>query len=368
MSAKKQSKVKHACVNCHFISISQLKWGGHPEFPTYTEGNYVFGVSERNQAERQEDITAEWGGHVMTLGDSEHVLTCYKGFWTEFDENVTKKRYGLISRMDRYRLIVEKDRVYCPDFLEYEPSTSFANADKILEKKKRLQSGQNEERVKPEKGVEPKKSYQFSLSGDIWLITYADETIRLKDSLGLKYIHYLLLNPGKEFFALELKKEVNPHFLSENQDSNARLGNDEISKQLKDGDLRIINSGTSGAKEEILDDQAVESYKTELKKLEIDLDDAEELSRDEEAEEIRNKIEAINKQLNAGFNIHGKRREFTNEAEKARVAVSKAIRTSLKKIQCEETGIPALDKHLHTTLSTGISCSYKPEKPIPWNL
>jgi|TARA_B100000315_G_scaffold259748_1_gene317002 hypothetical protein len=362
MSAKKQSKVKRACVDCHFISISQLKWGGHPEFPTYTEGNYVFGVSEREQARKKEDITTEWGGHTMTLGDSEHVLTCYKGFWTEFDENITKKRYGLISRIDRYRLIVEKDRGYCPDFLEYSPSMSFDHADRCLDEKKGLQSDQNEE------GVKPEESYQFSLSGNIWVITYADETIRLQDSLGLKYIHYLLLHPEKEIFALELKREINPVFLFKDQDGYERLGNEEVSKLLIEGKLRSMPTGTSGAKEEILDDQAVKEYKDELKRLTIKLNDAEELSQDEEAEEIRKKIEILMKQLSAGHDHHGQPREFTDESEKARVSVSKAVRASLEKIKDDKTGLPALWRHFCSTLSAGISCSYKPEKPMPWNL
>lgn len=148
MSAKKQSKARRACVDCHFISISQLKWGGHPEFPTSTEDNFEFGFSEREQARKNKEITATTvdGKYTTSLADSEHVLTCYKECWNEFNKNITKKSYSLITQANRYNLIVATDRSDCIYFFKYRPSMSFKAAEEhmdieLLQTKKRVLEG-----------------------------------------------------------------------------------------------------------------------------------------------------------------------------------------------------------------------------------
>jgi len=52
-------------------------------------------------------------------------------------------------------------------------------------------------------------------------------------------------------------------------------------------------------------------------------------------------------------------------ADKARKAVYIAIQRSLEKIEKEH---PALGQHLKNSIKTSYSCSYTPDKPIPWEL
>jgi hypothetical protein len=131
-------------VDCHFISISQLKWGGHSELPTSTEGNYEFDYSERDQARRNEEITVDWAGEITTLGDLEFVLTCWQKCWTELNVNFTKKRYELIKWTDRNKLIVETDRSCCPYFFEFHPSMPFEIAEEYRKKAELVLSSQND--------------------------------------------------------------------------------------------------------------------------------------------------------------------------------------------------------------------------------
>lgn len=54
-----------------------------------------------------------------------------------------------------------------------------------------------------------------------------------------------------------------------------------------------------------------------------------------------------------------------NDAERARLAVTKRIKASLQKL-CENH--PALGFHLATTIKTGRSCTYRPDptRPVSW--
>jgi hypothetical protein len=43
----------------------------------------------------------------------------------------------------------------------------------------------------------------FQREGECWFIGYEADTFRLKDTKGLRYLHTLLGNPGREILALD---------------------------------------------------------------------------------------------------------------------------------------------------------------------
>jgi hypothetical protein len=131
MSAKKQSKDKRACVDCHFVALRQLKWEGLST-PTDTEGPYELGVLQREQVRKKEDVTVKWDNLYKPdtkLVDSEHILACYQDVWDEFNENFTIKHRGMVDPKFRYRILVEEDRSNCIKFFMYTPSMSFEAAE-----------------------------------------------------------------------------------------------------------------------------------------------------------------------------------------------------------------------------------------------
>ncbi len=123
---------------------------------------------------------------------------------------------------------------------------------------------------------------------------------------------------------------------------------------------------TEGGTGNLLEDDAIKEYKERYRELKIELEDGT-LSPIEIAEN-EEEIAQITKALTAGLDKQGQSRKFSDPVERSRKSVSRAIKASLDKIKDEKNGIPALWKHFYNTLPTGITCSYKPEKPIPWSL
>ena len=83
--------------------------------------------------------------------------------------------------------------------------------------------------------------FAFFKKGSGWIIRFHSETLIFKDSLGLKYIHYLILNKGKEINTVDLHKVGGSKIVSKN----SNVSNDD--------DLNKSNS------EEEFDSQGYES-------------------------------------------------------------------------------------------------------------
>jgi hypothetical protein len=60
-------------------------------------------------------------------------------------------------------------------------------------------------------------------------------------------------------------------------------------------------------------------------------------------------------------------RRFTDDAERARTAVRKAIKRALHEIDAAD---PAIGSLLHTTITTGSTCTYTPDptRAIDWSV
>ncbi|MHC4269742.1 MAG: hypothetical protein ACYSWS_01185 [Planctomycetota bacterium] len=177
---------------------------------------------------------------------------------------------------------------------------------------------------------------------------------------GFDYIHYLLSTPNHEFYVLDLVHEIKK--ILPPKDIYNGVNTEETEGQLIEENLTLSSSDSTG---EIMDKETIKDCENRRAELLIKLSDAIELKNDEAAAEIKDEIEKINKQLNAGRDKRGQPRKFSSNTEKTRKSVSKAYKTSLKKIK---DGHPALWKHFKNTLTIGISCSYKPEKPMSWEL
>ena len=200
--------------------------------------------------------------------------------------------------------------------------------------------------------------YEFFLNGEFWTISYKGIPINLNDSIGLQYIHYLLGNPNNEFPVLALVhaiKKAPPTKVVDYQN----MDEEQLEGQLiEDG----LNKGST---DYLLDEEAIAAYKNHYSKLKSELEEETTPKCKEEINETHEIMEKIVKLLTVGRDKSGKPRKFQDEAEKARKAVSKAVKKSLKKLENEH---PALLLHFKSTLKTGMYCSYKPEKSIPWKL
>jgi non-specific serine/threonine protein kinase len=169
--------------------------------------------------------------------------------------------------------------------------------------------------------------------GDVWSFQYAGESFRLRDTKGLGYLARLLREPGREFHALDL-----------------------------------AGAPTEAAVErpvEALDATAREAYRSRLDELEEEEQEAKRFGDAERAARAHAEREFIAEEIARAYGLGGRARTSGSTAERARVAVTKAIRAALDRVR---EASPALGRHLEATVRTGMFCSYTPDPraPITW--
>jgi tetratricopeptide (TPR) repeat protein len=181
----------------------------------------------------------------------------------------------------------------------------------------------------------------FQPEGDCWTLAYQGVTCRLKDSKGLRYIADLLQAPGRTFHALELA-------------TLRCAGRRSAADAGAAPDLAVTAPGDLGA---ILDAPAKAAYKRRLCELQGELEEAEQYHDLARATAVQAEIDALTHQLAIALGLGGRDRKVGSTAERARSAVTKAIKAAVQKIQAHH---PALGHHLLTHLKTGTFCKYLP--------
>jgi truncated hemoglobin YjbI len=196
----------------------------------------------------------------------------------------------------------------------------------------------------------------FWREGDYWTVTYKGETWRLKGARGFHYIAYLLGHPREEIRALDLV---------------ARLGAageqalDTVSAEdLARTDVLTADLGHAG---EMLDAQAKADYRRRLIELEDELEEARELGNEERVGKAEEEKEALTREIRRAVGLAGRDRRAASSGQRARVAVTKAIRLALVRISEQNRDLGRL---LSTTIKTGAICSYVPDDKVPvsWRL
>jgi tetratricopeptide (TPR) repeat protein len=171
----------------------------------------------------------------------------------------------------------------------------------------------------------------FSLKGNVWELTYQDNSVILKDAKGFHDIHKLLTNPNVEFHCLDLMGAVV-------DESNAT---------------------------EVIDSKAKTQYLKRIKELQEDIDEAEVMNQIETVSKLREEYDTILDHLSQSLGLAGKTRKVGSTIEKARSAITWRIRNAIKKIKDVH---PELGNHLSRSIKTGTHCSYSPEVELNWKL
>jgi hypothetical protein len=188
----------------------------------------------------------------------------------------------------------------------------------------------------------------FRREGEYWSMVYEGDAFRLRDSKGLRYLARLLAAPGEELHALEL------------------VGADTfgVRKAAVEDGLEVGGFGDAG---EVLDTQAKAAYRQRLDELGDEIEEAESWNDPERAARAREEREFIARELSAAVGLGGRDRRAASAAERARVNVTRAIKSALLRI---DEHSPALGAHLKRTVRTGTFCSYSPDPRLPtsWEL
>jgi hypothetical protein len=176
--------------------------------------------------------------------------------------------------------------------------------------------------------------------GEYWSVAFEGHDFRLHDSKGLRYLARLLGSPGKEIHALDLVGAV--------------AGSDPQRAAI----------GDAGA---VLDPQAKAAYRRRMDDLREELEEAESWNDPERAARAREETQFLARELAAATGLGGRDRRAASGSERARVNVTRAVRSALARIALHS---PALGDHLQATVRTGTFCSYVPDPRVPftWQL
>jgi AAA ATPase domain len=191
----------------------------------------------------------------------------------------------------------------------------------------------------------------FRNEGEFWTIAYRGQMFRLRDVKGLRYIASLLATPGREIHVLELVSAGSERRAA----TVARLAEDDL-----------VASWPSD-RDPLLDDQARKDYGHRLEELDEELEQARDWGDTERAVRLEGELEFLTQELARAVGLRGRDRRFGSPAERARISVTKAIRTAIRLIdkQC-----PELAGHLDASIQTGRCCSYasRSAPPPSWSL
>lgn len=190
----------------------------------------------------------------------------------------------------------------------------------------------------------------FRREGEYWSIAYEGETLRLKDSKGLRYLVRLLADPGREFHVIDLAAGPGSH-------------GSKAPATRRPEDLHVASEDAGN----ILDPRAKAAYRSRLSDLEEDLAEAEGWDDAARAAQIEEERDFLVRELAGAVGLGGRDRKAASVAEQTRVNVTKAIRSALSRIRKDA---PALGLHLDRTIRTGTFCSYAPDprSPVAWQL
>jgi hypothetical protein len=114
-------------------------------------------------------------------------------------------------------------------------------------------------------------------------------------------------------------------------------------------------------------DEARRAYRARLAELRVDVEDGEASGDAERVGRLSEEIDFITRELARGMGLGGRTRQAGSIAERARLNVTRALRTSLRHIAAAN---PRLAAHLEVALRTGMVCEHSPDPraPIGWRV
>jgi tetratricopeptide (TPR) repeat protein len=191
--------------------------------------------------------------------------------------------------------------------------------------------------------------------GDVWRVEYEGRTRFVKDAKGLRHLALLLDNPGVEFHAVDIVGTTEGHAAPGARTSAAG-----------DGDVAVRRAGDGDAGA-ALDAQAKREYRTRLEDLRAEIEEAESFNDPERAARAREELEFIAHELSSAVGLGGRDRKAASNAERARVNVTRAVKSVIRRIAAEDQ---SLGRELDTTVHTGYFCRYEPDprRPVAWHV
>ena len=119
-------------------------------------------------------------------------------------------------------------------------------------------------------------------------------------------------------------------------------------------EVRPRGGGDAGP---LLDSEAKLAYRARVSELQEEIDEAEAFNDPERITRAREELAFVVRELTGAVGLGGRDRKAGSDVERARVNVTRAIRTALKRIGDHD---PALGRGLDSAIRTGTFCVYDP--------
>lgn len=168
-----------------------------------------------------------------------------------------------------------------------------------------------------------------------WVAACGTTRTRLRATKGLCYLAELLANPGVERHALDLV--------------------DRVEGAAADG--TAVDRRRLGDAGELIDAQARVAYRHRIEALRGRIDDSLATGADERAGVLQGELDELVHQLAEAFGLGGRARRAASAAERARVNVTRALRTATATLG---EALPEAGTVLVRRLRTGLYCAYEP--------
>ncbi len=174
---------------------------------------------------------------------------------------------------------------------------------------------------------------------DVWLVGPPERPVPVRASKGLRYLRLLLARPHVEVSALDLSAAVNG------------AGGAPVQGDLGD----------------VVDRQALTAYRQRLADLDAELTRAREWADHAAVERLVTEREFLLEEIGAATGLRGRPRRQGGDAERARVAVQKALAAAIRRVADAD---PRLGRLLQDSVRTGSSCCYDPDpaRAVHWVL
>ena len=184
-----------------------------------------------------------------------------------------------------------------------------------------------------------RKQATLEREGDYWTVTADGGSVRIRDSKGLRYLAALVSEPGRELTPLELVAAVD----------GVRGQHDSVA-----GDLAVGGLGDAGP---VLDREARTAYAGRVAELREEIESAERFNDPERAIRARAELSAVADELASATGRGGRTRRTHSQSERARVNVTRAIRSAIAKVSEHHR---TLAEELDAGVRTGGICCYRP--------
>ena len=191
--------------------------------------------------------------------------------------------------------------------------------------------------------LKPREDFELSRSGSAWVISHAGREAVVKSRKGMLYVAELLRHPDRDVHTKNLVALFGPV--------------ESASPESRGAPVQDTHTGDFS--EDLVDPKARRAYQRRLEDLEEQLDTAHAAGDPEELAVLREEHDALRREMSRITALGGRPRRI-DDAERIRVAVTRAIRAALAEIA---NVAPEIGGALARRIRTGASCRYSSSDP-----